>query len=55
MRTPSLTLLAAGAAILVFGVIRILKTVVSKGKLDVGSVSDRWIAEHRAGSGDETR
>ena len=55
MRTPSLTLLAAAAAIVVFGVIRILKAVVSKGKLDVGSVSDRWIAEHRAGSGDDIR
>ena len=47
--------LAAGSlAIAVFAVVRVLKGVISSRKLDAGAVSDRWIAEHRAGSGNET-
>jgi len=43
-----LALMIAGTALGIFGVVRRLRNRRRPKRVDVGSVSDEWLAEHRA-------
>ena len=44
---------AAGVGIML-GIIRVVKSKRDAHRLDAGSVSHRWVTEHRVGSGNDT-
>ena len=46
-------LVVAGIATVV-AIVRVFRTRTSVRRLDTGSVSDRWVAAHRVGSGHST-
>lgn len=47
-----LTLLAGGAAVIAFAVTRALRTRLSRRNIDLGAVSDGWLAAQRAAKSD---
>ena len=46
-------LVVAGIATVV-AIVRVFRTRTSVRRLDTGSVSDRWVAAHRVGSGNDS-
>ena len=43
-------LIVAAGIVTVVAIVRVVRTKTNARKLDAGSVSDQWVAQHRAGS-----